>query len=285
MCRTALPKNNRFETLEFFSTMAAFVPVAFFLVLFGQILVDGISGLSWDFLTQNPLDAGRQGGIASIVLSTAYILGICLIITIPFGLMLAIYLTLNENNTNGSLLFLRRSIMVLAGMPSIVVGLFGNAFFSISLGLGFSILSGGLTLACMVLPFFILVSEQALRSVPKHYYINAYALGLNQSSTLFKIALPLAIPGIGAALILSIGRALAETAALIFTAGYVTRTPESVLDSGRALSVHIFDLAMNVPGGNQNAFSTALVLIIFLILLSIATRFLGKSLVNRVGVV
>lgn len=117
------------------------------------------------------------------------------------------------------------------------------------MGLGFSILSGGLTLACMVLPLLIRVSEEALRATPPSYRQAAAALGLSQGGFLRRVLVPAAAPGIAAALILSVGRALAESAALLFTAGYVTRLPDSVFDSGRALAVHIYDLSMNVAGG------------------------------------
>ena len=144
----------------------------------------------------------------------------------------------------------RRSLDVLAGVPSIVFGLFGNAFFCKTLHLGFSILSGGLTLACMVLPILIRATEEGFRSVPADLRPGAAALGLSRTSTLFRLLLPAAVPGLTVGLVLGIGRALAETAALIFTSGYVDRMPSSLTDSGRALSIHIYDLSMNVAGGS-----------------------------------
>ena len=167
-------------------------------------------------------------------------------------------------------------------MPSIVFGLFGNVFFCQTLGLGFSILSGGLTLACMVLPIFIRSTEEGFRAVPNDYRLGAAALGLSRTATLFQLLLPAAVPGLIVGLVLGVGRALAETAALIFTSGYVDRIPESLLDSGRSLSIHIYDLSMNVPGGDGNAYATALVLVTLLLVINglasiLAERWLGRK--------
>ena len=162
----------------------------------------------------------------------------------------------------------RWSLDTLAAVPSIVFGLFGSAFFGLTLGLGFSIASGGLTLACMILPLLIRTTEQALRSVPSEYKRDAAALGLSQFTTLRRLVLPAAAPGLAAGLVLGMGRALSETAALLFTSGYVTRMPTGLGDSGRALSVHIYDLAMNVPGATHRAYGTALVLIAILLVLN-----------------
>jgi phosphate transport system permease protein len=141
-------------------------------------------------------------------------------------------------------------------------------FFCIALGMGYSIMSGGLTLACMVLPILIRTTEQAILAVPDDYRHAAAGLGLSRTTTLFRVILPAAAPGMAAGLVLSVGRALAETAALIFTAGYVTRMPESLQDSGRSMSVHIYDLALNVPGGSSQAYATAAVLVVLLLIIN-----------------
>ena len=232
-----------------------------FLWIVGSIVSQGLGPLSLDFLLSDPSNAGRDGGIAPILISTLLILGVCLVIALPLGLATALLLaefTVSDRRLGQ---WVRRSLDFLAGVPSIVFGLFGSVFFSQVLGLGFSILSGGLTLACMVLPLLIRATEEGLRSQPNRYRQGAAALGLSKTTTLFKILLPAALPGLMVGVVLSIGRALAETAALIFTSGYVDRFPESLLDSGRALSIHIFDLSMNVPGGDSNAAASALVLL------------------------
>lgn len=253
---------------------------------FGWIVADvvwhGAAVLSWDFLVEPVRDAGRSGGIGPIIVSTLAILAVSLLTAVPIGVATAVFLA-EVTRSQGALgAFVRRSLDILAGIPSIVFGLFGNIFFAKVLGLGFSIIAGGLTLACMVLPLFIRTTEEAIRAVPLEWRQGAAALGLSRTTTLCRVLLPAAIPGIIAGLVLGIGRALAETAALIFTSGYVDRMPESLFDSGRALSVHIYDLAMNVPGGNRNAYGSALVLIALLFAVqSIASWIVRGSLGGR----
>lgn len=250
--------------------------------MLSDVVVHGTGALSWSFLTQNPSDAGRAGGIASILASTLAILAVCLAACVPLGLGTAIVLSEYAPDDERLGRAVRRSLDVLAGTPSIIFGLFGNAFFCKTLGLGFSILSGGLTLACMVLPILIRTVEEGLRAVPVEQRLAAGALGLSRAGTLAHVLLPAAAPSLAAGLILGIGRALAETAALIFTSGYVDRFPSSPFDSGRALSVHVFDLAMNVPGGNANAYGTALVLVVLLLVLNLAVvRFSGGRRYRR----
>lgn len=251
-------------------TTALLVTVVFVWIV-GDLLRHGLVHLSWSFLVDAPRDAGRAGGLGPIVASTLLILGICLSVSVPIGVGTAVLLAefSRERPLFGRLV--RRSLDVLAGVPSIVFGLFGNAFFSIYLGMGFSILSGGLTLGCMVLPILIRSAEEGLRSVPDSYRQAAAALGLSRAVTLAGILLPAAAPGVAIGVVLGVGRALAETAALLFTSGYVDRMPESLLDSGRALSVHIYDLAMNVPGGEGRAYAAALVLVGLLLGINVLT--------------
>lgn len=251
---------------------SALLVTASFVWLLADIVLQGLARLDWEFLSASPLDAGRQGGIAPLLVSTLWILGICLMVVIPFGLATALALTESLRPYARLRRLLLRSLDVLSGVPSIVFGLFGYAVFAKALGLGFSILSGGLTLACMALPIFVRVSAQALEMVPGRYRQASEALALSQWRWQLHILLPQASGGIAAALILSMGRALAETAVLIFTAGYVMRMPGSVFDSGRALAVHIYDLSMNVPGGNDSAAATALVLVALLVGLNLFTR-------------
>src|SRR5262249_40610102 len=229
-------------------------------------------------------DAGVAGGIGPILVSTLALLAIALIAAVPIGIATAILLAEFTREGGRFARTVRLSLDILAGVPSIVFGLFGNAFFSLYLGLGFSLLSVGLTLACMVLPLFIRASEEGFRAVPDEYRQAASALGISRVSTIRHILLPAATPGIIVGLVLGIGRAAAETAALIYTSGYVDRMPESLLDSGRALALHIFDLAMNVPGGDANAYASTLVLIVLVLMINalatwIASRFLHRHIV------
>lgn len=274
---------NGFATLLIW--LMAVLVSGVFVWLLADIIIHGLPKLSWSFLIEAPQNAGRSGGIGPIILATGLIILIAIATSAPLGLATAVLLS--EFTRHGGVFgrLVRRSLDVLAGVPSIVFGLFGNAFFCIYLGLGFSILSGGLTLACMVLPILIRTAEEGLRSVPNDYRLAAAALGMSRSAALVHLLLPAAIPALVAGLLLGIGRAGAETAALIFTSGYVDRMPDSLFNSGRALSVHIYDLSMNVAGGDASAFASALVLIMLLLIInsiamSLAEHWLHRSVVT-----
>ena len=260
---------------------AAGLVTSAFLWLLGDLAWQGMTHLSWSFLVSAPMNAGRSGGIAPILVSTVLILAVALAAAIPLGLGAAVWLA--EYTRRGSVLGhgVRLSLDVLAGVPSIVFGLFGNAFFCVFLGLGFSILSGGLTLACMILPIFIRTAEAGLSAVTDDWRHGAAALGMTRAAALWHILLPAAAPVIAVGLMLGIGRATAETAALIFTSGYVDRMPESLSDSGRALAVHIYDLSMNVSGGDGAAYASALVLIVLIVIINIGALTLSNRWLTK----
>lgn len=248
--------------------------------IFWEIAVNGLSSLDWSYLTGSVLDAGRAGGIGPILVSTGLILAVCLTVSVPVGLGAAIFLAeFTARSAMGGAV--RRSLDLLAGVPSIVFGLFGNVFFSQVLGMGFSILSGGLTLSLMVLPILIRTTEEGLRSVSDETRYGAAALSLSRSTTLFRLLMPQAVPGLAVGLVLGIGRALAETAALLFTSGYVARMPTSLLDSGRSLSIHIYDLSMNVAGGEGRAYSAALVLMLLLLVSNVTASGIARRYQRR----
>jgi phosphate transport system permease protein len=265
--------------------VAALAVVGAFAWILADVLAHGATHVSAELVTATPSDAGRTGGVAPILVSTLWILGVCMSVAIPLGIGTAVLLAEFSRDANGFGRLVRRSLDVLAGLPSIVFGLFGYALFCNALGLGFSILSGGLTLACMVLPVVIRSVEAALRAVPDEMRAGAAALGLSKTAAIRSLLLPAAAPGLAVGLILGIGRALAETAALLFTSGYVTRMPSSVLDSGRALSVHVYDLAMNVPGGDGMAYASALVLLALLLGMNALARALVQHWQRRKGLV
>ncbi|MAE64281.1 MAG: phosphate ABC transporter, permease protein PstA [Phycisphaeraceae bacterium] len=267
------------------ATIAVWSSALLVSAMFGWIILDlvrhGLGNLSLSFLLDAPRDAGRAGGIGPIVVSTLWITAICMVTALPVGIGTAALLAEGTNDRGRFGRLVRRSLDALAAVPSIVFGLFGSAVFCIHLGMGFSILSGGLTLACMVLPIVIRTAEEGIRSVPDGYRQAAAALGISRTATLMKVLLPAAAPALAAGLVLGVGRALAETAALIFTSGYVDRMPRSPFDSGRAMSVHIYDLAMNVPGGNANAHATALVLVGVLLLINAAASWLVQAWLRK----
>ncbi|NJK41322.1 MAG: phosphate ABC transporter permease PstA [Acaryochloridaceae cyanobacterium SU_2_1] len=256
--------------------VGAIAILALFAWLISDVCWQGARQVNWAFLVTAPQKSGLAGGIAPILVATAEVLLVCLAVALPLGLGTALLLTEFSRPHHPWHRLIGLSLDILAGVPSIVFGLFGNAFFSKTLGLGFSILSGGLTLACMVLPILIRSIQAGLLSVPLKYHQGAAALGLSRAASLWTLTLPVAIPGIVVGVLLGIGRAIAETAALIFTSGYVDRMPSSLLDSGRVLSVHIFDLAMNVPGGESRAYGTAFVLVILLILINGSVSWLAE---------
>lgn len=236
--------------------------------LLWDVLHQGLPRLSWAYLSHAPLDAGRSGGILPMLVSTLMIVGICMAVSLPLGVGAALWLSGISRRLGSGPVWVRRLLDVLAGVPSIVFGLFGNAFFAVTLGLGLSILSGGLTLACMVLPILIRTAEEAFSAVPDELRQAAEALSLSEWRVLSQLLLPIALPGVMAGFVLGLGRAIAETAALIFTSGYVDRMPDSVWDSGRALSVHIYDLAMNISGGEGAAYAAASSLMLMLLVIN-----------------
>lgn len=256
---------------------ASLLVMGLLLWMLGDVLWRGAPALSASFLLETPRDAGRAGGIAPILVATVSILGVAILVAVPLGLATAVWLSEYTGRHPRLRRAVRLSLDMLAGVPSIVFGLFGNALFAVALGLGFSILSGGLTLACMALPILVRTAEEGLRAVPADLRLHAAALGFAQASIVLRLLLPAALPALLAGTLLGMGRALAETAALIFTSGYVDRMPESWFDSARALSVHIYDLSMNVPGGERNAYASALVLVGLILLINLATHGLALA--------
>lgn len=270
-----IPLSDKVATVFFWGS--AILVSAVFLVMMGHVVLKGAGALSWQFLVTAPSNAGRSGGVAPILVSTFLIVGTSLLTALPLALGTSIYLAEFSSQHGRFGMLVRRSLDVLAGVPSIVFGLFGNVFFCKILGLGFSILSGGLTLACMILPLMIRTTEESLRAVPEPVRLGAAALGVSRASAVIHLLIPIALPGLAVGVILGLGRAAAETAALIFTSGYVDRMPGSVLDSGRALTVHIYDLAMNVPGGDGNAYGSALLLVGCLLIINLAVALLTRK--------
>jgi phosphate transport system permease protein len=266
------PDLNRATTQDALFVSVVVVAAATVLGLLLWIVADiakqGAGLLSWNYFITLPSNAGRQGGISSILVSTLAIVALALVVVVPLGLASAVWLSEYVSRGSRSVRF---AIETLAGVPSIVFGLFGSAFFCVYLGFGFSIVSGALTLSCMMLPMLISTSESGLRALPAEWRRDAAALGVTRWTLAWRVLIPSASPAIGAGIMLALGRALAETAALIFTSGYVDRMPESAWDSGRSLAVHVYDLSMNVAGGDQAAYAAAcalLVLVVFINLLA-----------------
>jgi len=198
------------------------ISILLFIILF--VFKNGINSITWEFLTHPTEAMGREGGIFPSIIGTLFLTLVAIIIATPLGVGSALYLT---EYTKGG--WIRRIISFgadcLAGVPSIIFGLFGFIFFVITLKLGWSILSGGFTLAVMILPTIIRTSEEAIKAVPRAYREISYSLGVGKIDTIIKIILPTAFPGIATGIVLGIGRAVSETAAVIFTAGSSLNMP------------------------------------------------------------
>ncbi|MCL2037189.1 MAG: phosphate ABC transporter permease PstA [Oscillospiraceae bacterium] len=245
------------------------------------ILFKGLPAISWSFLTQMPEKMGREGGIASPIAGTFLVTVPAVLIAMPFGIGTAFYLA---EYTKGGIITraVRFSAESLAGIPSIVYGLFGFIFFVVKLNLGWSILSGSLTLAIMILPTIIRTSEVAISSVPKTYKEVSYSLGATKWQTIRLTVIPSAVRGIAIGVILAIGRCVSETAALILTAGSVLGMPDSLLSSGRTMAVHFYLLATEGISP-ERAFGTAALLIITVFFINVVANTLIERLFKRVG--
>lgn len=243
--------------------------------LVGYIIVNGISKVSFHFLTANYTVDGT-GGIWPMLVTTLYVIGVSLLIAVPIGVCCAIYLVEYAKRGSKFVKIVRFAAESLSGIPSILFGLFGYMFFSRFCGFGWSILSGSLTLCIMVLPTIIRSTEEALKSVPDSYREASYGLGAGSLRTIFRVVLPSAMPGIIAAIILSIGRIVGESAALMLTLGTATQMPTGLLSTGRTLSVHMYMLAKE--GLDMNAaFATAFILLVTVLIINILATVLMKK--------
>ncbi len=251
--------------------LCSLVTIAVLIWILAYIVLKGISHINLEFLTTIYKPVKGLTGILPMIVSTLMIIGVTLVISTPIGICAAIYLV--EYSKPGKLVnTIRFTIETLAGIPSIIYGLFGFIFFVVTLQFKYSILSGALTLSIMVLPTVIRSTEEALKSVPDSYREGSLALGASKLKTVSRVVLPCAIPGILTAIILSIGRIVGETAAVYLTAGYVPKIPSNIMRSGRTLSVHLYSLAREGISFEQ-AFATAAVLVIIVAIINfIATR-------------
>lgn len=262
-----------------FTATASAVSVLLFVI--GFVLAGGFRHLSWSFLTEPILDMGRSGGILPAIVGTMLMVIVAIGMAAPLGIASAIYLS--EYTKEGKLTQgIRFGINCLAGVPSIIFGLFGFILFVIILGLGWSILSGGFSLAAMILPTIIRTSEEAIRSVPTSYRDVAASLGASRWQVVTRAVLPYALPGILTGVILGIGRSIEETAVVIFTAGSAVQMPTSLFDSARTMAVHFYILAREGIS-NENAYATATILICTILVINIlAYTMMHRLMRNRI---
>jgi phosphate transport system permease protein len=258
---------------------AAILTMALLVLIIGIIMLRGLPSVSWQFLTGTPEDLGREGGILPTILGTVVLGLVALLIATPLGVGSAIYLT-EYTYTSRLTRAIRFGTESLAGVPSIIFGLFGFIFFVNYLQMGWSILAGGLTLALMVLPTIIRTAEEAILTVPHAYRDVSYSLGATRWEMVTTSVLPSAMPGIVTGIILSFGRAVSETAAVIFTAGTALNLPVSPFSPVRTMAVHFYILA--VEGISlEKAYATGAVLIITILLINIAANMLVTRVIAR----
>ena len=246
---------------------AASIIVGILLGIVGYIVVKGFTSINLDFILQPPSRAGRAGGISTTIVSTLYLTLMSLLIAVPIGVGSAIYLEEYARSKSKFARLVNLTSETLAGIPSIIFGLFGFVFFVIFLGLGWSVLSGSLTLAIMVLPTITRTAQEAVSSVSHEYRENSLALGATKWQTTRKVILPSALPGIVTGVILAVGRAVGETAALILTAGSSLGMPVVPTDPARTMAVHLYVLAMEGIS-MERAFGTAFLIVVLIIVIN-----------------
>ena len=261
----SLRRRKAIEALFFglFRSAALVNALALALIVF-FLLKNGIGALSWEFFTQPPLDSMSKGGIFPCIVGTLYLSLGAMAVALPLGVCTAVYL--QEYARPGTMLrLIRLCVANLAGVPSVVFGLFGLALFVTALRFGVSILSGALTLGALILPVVIGASEEALKSVPQTYREASLGLGATKWQTISRVVLPAALPGMLTGAILSLSRAAGETAAIMFTAAatFTPLLPNSIFSEVMALPYHIYVLASsgtNIEATRPLQYGTALVL-------------------------
>ncbi len=250
----------------------AFITIGCLVLIVFYILKEGLPSIDWEFLTAYPENMGREGGIFPTIVGSLYLTLMSIVIATPIGVGAAVYLT--EYTREGWIVrVIRFGTETLAGVPSIIFGLFGFAFLVTFLHFGFSILSGSITLALMLLPTIIRTSEEAIKAVPDSYREGSLALGATKWTTIRKVVIPAALPGIVTGLVLGVGRAIGETAAVWLTVGGALRLPISIMDSARPMTLHLYTLAaegLSLP----RAYATASVLIMMIWIINTVANFL-----------
>lgn len=252
----------------FLATLLIVAPVGLIIVI---IIQKGLPAINWQFLTDIPRQGMRAGGVFPAIVGTVYLVSGAIVFALPIGLMAAIYLS-EYAKDNFLTRMIKLAIVNLAGVPSVVYGLFGLALFVVFFKFGASILSGSLTLGIMILPIIITASREALESVPYHFREVSRSLGASKWQTIRHIVLPNAIPGILTGTILGLGRAAGETAPILFTvaAFYLPRLPRSIFDQAMALPYHLYVISTQVPNVDEKIrYGTALVLVVMVLFMNL----------------
>ncbi len=253
--------------------LSAIITVGILVIIIGFIFIKGASKINLNFIFGG-YSADGTGGIFPMIITTIYTVAISLLIATPVGILAAIYL--QEYAKQGKIVkVIRFATESLSGIPSIIYGLFGSVFFVTALKLNFSILAGSLTLAIIVLPIIIRTTEEAIKTVPIWYKEASLGLGATRFQTLYKIIIPSSMPGILSGIILSIGRIIGESAAILLTAGTVAAMPKGIMSSARTLTVHAY-LVTNEAGNIELACAVGIVLIVIILVLNIIAKLITK---------
>lgn len=260
------------------TNLAAFLTIFVLGFIVVYIVVKGVPHLTpslfaWEYNSENV-------SMLPSIINTLLLTALALIIATPLGIFAAIYMVEYAKAGNKIVGIVRVTAETLSGIPSIVYGLFGMLFFVSTCKFGYSLLSGALTVAIMVLPTIMRTTEEALLAVPKNFREGSFGLGAGKLRTVFKVVLPSAVPGILSGIILATGRIVGETAALIYTAGTVAKVPENVFSSVRTLSVHMYNLSKEGLNIDQ-AYATAVVLLVLVILINMLSGFVAKKLAAK----
>ncbi len=264
--------------LRMFVYIATIVTVGALLFVVGYILIKGVPHLSWKLFEWRYTTENLS--LLPALLNTILLTALALIIAVPLGVFAAIYLVEYAHRGSRLVRIIRMNAETLAGIPSIVYGLFGMLFFVTALKLGFSMLSGALTIAIMILPVILRTSEEALMSVPDSYREGSFGLGAGRLRTVFRVVLPDAVPGILAGVILGVGRTVGETAALLYTAGTSSDTVSGIMDSARTLSVHMYALSQEGLYIDQT-YATAVVLLVIVVGINALSAMLARHVSRR----
>lgn len=252
-------------------------------IIIGHILIKGIPALSIEFLTTSPAPGGRGGGIYPAIIGSLELIAGTAVIAFPLGVLTGIYLNEYAKDTRFTSI-IREAIDLLNGTPSIVFGMFGMVLFVTAMGFGYSLLAGWITLAFMILPVIIRTTEEVLKSVPKDLREASRAMGATKWRTIYKVVLPAAMGGVVTGAILSIGRAAGETAPIMLTAAVISQPhlAGSILDPVMALPLHLYHLAMDLPGTTELQYGTATVLLIIVLIFFVAASLIRSHYSKKV---
>ncbi len=270
-----MPQKREASVIRIIVYAGTILTVLILVSVVGYILIKGIPNLSLDLFSWKY--TSENVSLLPALINTILMTMISLLLAVPLGIFAAVYLVEYAKKGNKLVKLVRITAETLSGIPSIIYGLFGMLFFVTALSLRMSLISGALTLSIMILPIIMRTTEEALIAVPVEYREGSFGLGAGKLRTVFKVVMPSAIPGILAGVILSVGRIVGETAALIYTAGTVAEVPETLFDSTRTLSVHMYALASEGLYTKQ-AYATAVVLLVIVMGINSLSSYVAKRI-------